>query len=311
MIVSQAEVEFGLRRRLAELGGEVEWAREVLKCRQDRDGVEVRFADGSALECEWLVGCDGAHSRVRKSAGTGFPGVQIIGRFLLADVHADFPVARDTALVWLRGDEMLAAFPLPGRDLWRLMAPAPKTSGDDLSPEAVLGLLTGQLLDQAGWPSSAVGTVEWTSTFRIHRRLADRFRERRILLAGDAAHIHSPVGGQGLNTGVGDAENLAWKLTLVARRRATPTLLDSYEAERRPIAAEVLRSTSGMTRMVVGQSPLARVLRDRVFVPSLSSGLVQRLIWEQASQLKVSYRSGPLAGGSGRAFLGRPPPPTG
>ncbi len=307
LIVSQAEIEGGLRRRLAQLGGTVEWGREVLDAHQDGEGVAVQLSDGRAMRCEWLVGCDGAHSRVRKVAGIGFPGVQIIERFLLADVHADLPVARDTVLVWLHGEEMLAAFPLPEADLWRLMAPAPDDAGDDLGPQVVLSLLTRRLHERTGWPASALGTAEWTSTFRIHRRLADRFRQGRILLAGDAAHIHSPVGGQGLNTGVGDAENLAWKLALVVHQRGAPTLLDSYEAERRPIAAEVLESTSAMTRMVVGESRLARVLRDRVFVPSLNHRLVQRLIWEQASQLKVSYRSGPLAARSRHPFL-RPRP---
>ncbi len=273
----------------------MEWGCAVRGAQQDAERVTVRLGDDSVVRCAWLVGCDGAHSRVRKLAGIGFPGVQIVERFLLADVHADLPVAHDTASVWLKGDEMLAAFPLPGADLWRLMAPAPAGAPDEASGQEVLELLVGELHERTGCPTSVVRGAEWTSTFRIHRRLAERFREGRMLLAGDAAHIHSPVGGQGLNTGLGDAENLAWKLALVASRRVAPALLDSYAAERRPIAAEVLESTSAMTRMVIGESVLARVVRDRVFVPLLSRRVVQRMIWEQASQLKVHYRSGPLA----------------
>lgn len=307
LIVSQAEIEANLRRRLAELGGTVEWGREVLAARQGGEGVTVELHGSGTTRCEWLVGCDGAHSRVRKLAGIGFPGVQLIERFLLADVHVDLPVARDTVSVWLRGAEMLAAFPLPGADLWRLMAPVPDGADQDLSAQAALDLLVGRLQERSGWPACAVGAAEWTSTFRIHRRLAERFRQGRVLLAGDAAHIHSPVGGQGLNTGLGDAENLAWKLALVAHERAAMALLDSYEAERRPIAAEVLESTSAMTRIVLGESRLARVLRNRVFVPSLNSPLVQRVIWEQASQLKVSYRTGPLAVRSDRLLPGPRP----
>lgn len=302
LLISQAEIEGSLRRRLAELGGAVEWGAEVLHAGQDAEGVRVQLSDGRTVPCHWIVGCDGAHSRVRTLAGISFPGVPIIERFLLADVHADLPVPRDSAAVWLHGVGMLGAFPLPGKDLWRLMAPAPDNAGDVRSAQEVQNLLTHILHERSGCPLSAVHGSEWTSTFRIHRRLANRFRQGRMLVAGDAAHIHSPTGGQGMNTGVGDAENLAWKLSLVVHGHADPALLDSYEAERRPIATEVLRSTSALTEMVLGDTRLARVLRDHVFVRSLNLPLVQRLIWESASQLKISYRRGPLAGTAGWPF---------
>ncbi|MGB7797779.1 MAG: FAD-dependent monooxygenase [Pseudonocardiaceae bacterium] len=308
LLISQAEIEASLRRRLAELGGAVEWGAEVLHAGQDAEGVRVQFSDGRTAPCHWIVGCDGAHSRVRNLAGIGFPGVRIIERFLLADVHADLPVPRDSAAVWLHGAGMLGAFPLPGKDLWRLMAPAPDNASEDGSNQDVQKLLTHILHERSGCPLSAVRATVWTSTFRIHRRLANRFRQGRMLVAGDAAHIHSPTGGQGMNTGVGDAENLAWKLSLVVHGDADTALLDSYEAERRPIATEVLRSTSALTEMVLGDTRLARVLRDHVFVRSLDLPLVQRLIWESASQLKISYRRGPLAGTSGWPFRTGPLP---
>ncbi len=319
LLVSQAEVEAGLRRRLEDLGGQVEWSSEVVDATQDGAGVTVRISSGSGISsdsefgpgrnfrCSWLVGCDGAHSRVRTLAGVGFPGVAVIERFALADVRADLPLDRDAVAVWLRGEQMLAAFPLPGADLWRLMAPVPDDEPGPLDGAQLLGLLTTQLAERTGWPAGSVRGVEWTSMFRIHRRLAERYRQGRILLAGDAAHIHSPLGGQGMNTGIGDAENLAWKLALVARHRAGPELLDTYQDERRPIAEEVLSSTTGMTKMVLGQSPTARLLRDRVFVPALNRPLVQRLVWEQASQLKTSYARGPL-GDPARRTLRHPRP---
>ncbi|WP_219415864.1 FAD-dependent monooxygenase, partial [Pseudonocardia nigra] len=222
--------------RLQDLGAAVEWGRAVTEVTAAADGVRARLADGDEVAAGWVVGCDGAHSRVRKTAGIGFPGVPLVERFLLADVRAELPVPRDTVPVWLDGDEMLAAFPLPGEHLWRLMAPAP--AGE---PSDVLATLAGLLEQRAGLPASAVGEAVWTSTFRFHRCLADGYRRGRVLLAGDAAHIHSPFGGQGLNTGLGDAENLAWKLALVAHGRADFALLDTYEAERRPVAADVLR----------------------------------------------------------------------
>ncbi|MGH3779305.1 MAG: FAD-dependent monooxygenase [Pseudonocardiaceae bacterium] len=196
----------------------------------------------------------------------------------------------------MHGTEMLGAFPLPGQDLWRLMAPAPGGTDGNLSPQEVLNLLTGQLHERTGCPLSAVHEAQWTSTFRIHRRLAQHYRQGRMLVAGDAAHVHSPFGGQGMNTGIGDAENLAWKLALVVHGHADPALLDSYQAERRPIATEVLQSTGALTGVVLGDTRPARLLRDHLFVPSLNLPVVQRLIWEHASQLKISYRHGPLAG---------------
>lgn len=296
LLISQADIEGSLRARLGALGGAVEWGQEVLHASQDADGVRVQLPDGSAARCHWTIGCDGAHSRVRKLAGIGFPGVADVERVLLADVLADLPMPRDAASVWLRGTEMLGAFPLPGHDLWRLMAPAPDGAGGDLSPREVLNLLTAQLHKRSGCPPSAVREAKWTSTFRIHRRLAQRYRQGRMLVAGDAAHVHSPFGGQGMNTGIGDAENLAWKLALVVHGHADPALLDSYQAERRPIATEVLQSTGALTGVVLGDTWTARLLRDHLFVPSLNLPVVQRLIWEHASQLKISYRHGPLAG---------------
>ncbi len=293
LLVSQADIEAELRLRLHGLGVEVEWGREVTDGVQDENGVKVTLADGAGLESGWLVGCDGAHSRVRKIAGVGFPGVRVIERFLLADVHADLSAPRDAAAVWLRPDGLVAAFPLPGDDLWRLMAPAPAGLATELAPRAVVDALTTQLKGATG-VAPVVSGIEWTSTFAIHRRLADRYRAGRILLAGDAAHIHSPVGGQGMNTGLGDADNLAWKLALVVRGAASPTLLDTYDAERRPIAADVLESTTAMTRMGVGDGVLPRLVRSHLIAPALAQPWVQRLVWERASQLRINYRNGPL-----------------
>ena len=269
----------------------VEWDRGVAGLAPAPEGVTVRLDDGSEVDAAWVVGADGAHSVVRKAMGVGFPGVPIVERFLLADVHADIDRPREGATSWLRGDTALAAFPLPGDDLWRVMAPAPTEFGDDPTPETIVDYLGSRLAAEA---AGTIRSTVWTSMFRIHRRLADAYRRRRVLLAGDAAHIHSPLGGQGMNTGIGDAENLAWKLALVISGRADHRLLDTYEAERRPIAKGVLETTSSVTEMVVSQRWAARLLRDRVAVPLMNREWVQRRITEKASQLQVSYRHGPL-----------------
>ena len=296
LVISQAEVEAELRRRVTELGGEIVWGREVAAAKQDSHSVRVNLADGGQCRVGWLVGCDGAHSRVRDLAGIGFPGVPLAERFLLVDVHADLPLSRHSIHAWLAGDSVFGAFPLPGENLWRLIAPAadPGSESDLVTDEAVLAEVARQLEERTGFDPSLMRDPEWVTSFRIHRRLADRYRAGRILLAGDAAHVHSPFGGQGMNTGIGDAENLAWKLAMVVNATAAPELLDSYEAERRPIAAQVLKWTGSAGNLVLGNHVIARLLRDMVVIPLMNRPSAQRRVWEGLSQLKVTYRDGPL-----------------
>jgi 4,5-epoxidase len=317
LVISQAEVEAALRRRVAELGGEIGWGCEVVGSQQFPHGVTVAFADGGESRVGWLVGCDGAHSRVREVAGVGFPGVPLAERFLLVDVHADLPLSRRSISVWLDGDSVFGAFPLPGQDLWRLMAPATDpgaeaeagADAEHVSDETVLAEVTRLLGERTGCDPSALGDPAWVTSFRIHRRLAETYRRGRILLAGDAAHVHSPFGGQGMNTGLGDGENLAWKLAMVVNGTAGPALLDSYEAERRPVAAKALRSTGAASHLVLGNHVLARLLRDRVVIPLLNKPSVQRRVGENLSQLKVTYRDGPLGRRARRWFSGQGPLP--
>ncbi|MGK5557067.1 FAD-dependent monooxygenase [Actinomadura kijaniata] len=299
LFVSQARIEERLRRRLGELGGRVEWGRTVTGVTQDADGVTAGFADGARVRAGWLAGCDGAHSTVREAAGIAFPGVPVVERFLLADVHADWDRDRTVSAGFFHRDGLLLAIPMrdaDGRDdLWRLMADVPDP-GRRLDAAEIVARFERLLPERAGETGVRLRDTVWTSVFRIHRRLAADYRRGRVLLAGDAAHVHSPIGGQGMNTGIGDAENLAWKLALVVRGAADPTLLDTYTAERRPLAAEVLRTTTANTRILVGEGAVARLVRDRIFVPLLNSPRVQRQATRTASQLWVSYRKGPLGG---------------
>jgi 4,5-epoxidase len=311
LVISQADVEAELRRRVTELGGQIEWDREVAAAEQDFHGVIVTFADGDQSRVSWLVGCDGAHSRVRQLAGVGFPGVPLAERFLLVDAHVDLPLSRHSIYVWLESDSLFGAFPLPGQDLWRLMAPTsdPGSKADRMTDEAVLTEVTRQLGARTGCDPSPIRDPEWVTSFRVHQRLAETYRNGRILLAGDAAHVHSPFGGQGMNTGISDAENLAWKLAMVVNATAQPELLDSYEAERRPIAARAVKSTGAASNLILGNHVFARLLRDRVVVPLMNNASMQRRVWENLSQLKVTYRNGPLGHQSRKWFSGRGPLP--
>jgi len=311
LVISQAEVEAALRQRVVELGGEIVWRREVAAAEQDAHGVTVRLANGEQSRVSWLVGCDGAHSRVRELAGVGFPGVPLAERFLLVDVHADLPLSRHSIYVWLAGDSVFGAFPLPGQDLWRLMAPTvdPGTEADRVSDEAVLAEVARLLGERTGCDPALIGDPEWITSFRVHRRLADTYRRGRILLAGDAAHVHSPFGGQGMNTGIGDAENLGWKLAMVVNATAEHALLDSYEAERRPIAADVLNWTGAAGNLILGNHVFDRLLRDRMIIPLMNKASTQRRVWENVSQLKVTYRDGPLGRQARKWFSGQGPLP--
>jgi 4,5-epoxidase len=236
MLIGQSEIEKSLRDRLSELGGKVEWGTRVTAIEQDEDGVTVRAAE--PIRGDWLLGCDGAHSAVRKLAGIAFPGVPLTERFLLADVHMDWPLDRGGVTTWLGQSGMFAAFPLPGKDLWRLQGDFPGTEPVDVLAELV------KMLPARTGLTAEITSCDWTSSFTIHRRLAGTYRQGRVFLAGDAAHVHSPFSGQGMNTGIGDAENLAWKLAMVVNGRAPRRLLDTYEQERRPIAEWTLGTSA-------------------------------------------------------------------
>ncbi|MGW0890107.1 FAD-dependent monooxygenase [Saccharopolyspora sp. NPDC002578] len=298
LLVSQVEVERALRERAADLGVRPEWGCELADFDADDTGVTATVRDdrgARTVRTGWLVGADGAHSAVRKLAGIGFPGVRVAEHFLIADVRASWPLDRQVMCSWSRGGDMVSVCPLPGADRWRLMGPAPEGTAGELDDDGILALVEQQLTRCTPHPREGIDRVDWLSSFRIHRRLVDTYRQGRVLLAGDAVAIHHPFGGQGMNTGLGDAENLAWKLALVAENRAGDALLDSYEAERRRVVSGVLKSTRFATWLVNGEGRVVTFVRERVVMPLMNTARVQNFLWRNASQLGVHYRGGPLA----------------
>ncbi len=293
MVISQAKVEAALRDRLTELGGHVEWDTPLVDLHQHPDGVVARLGTGQEADAGWLVGCDGAASLTRHLAGIGFPGVKLTERFLLADVRLDWDLDRSGTTGWVSSAGLIGAMPMPD-GWWRIMAYDPDRSGDKPTEREVLDRLQRILPERTGREVRVV-EADWLSMFSVHRRLANSYRRGRVLIAGDAAHTHAPFGGQGMLTGLGDVENLAWKLALVVRGQADGALLDTYQAERRPLATEVLRGTSAVTRVNVARGRLGRFVRDRVLTPVFRLPTVQRWVTYRTSQLWVSYRRGPLA----------------
>lgn len=292
MVISQAEVEATLRARLAELGGTIEWGGPLLALRQDESGV-VANVGGNETRAAWLVGCDGATSATRGLAGISFPRVQLTERFLLADVALDWDLDRSGTTGWIHPNGLIGVMPMPG-GLWRVFAYDPDQQTEKPTDAEIFARVQ-QILPERTGRDVRVLDAEWLSIFTVHRGLADTYRCGRVLIAGDAGHIHAPFGGQGMLTGLGDVENLAWKLALVVDGCADAALLDTYEAERRPLATEVLRGTSAVTRINVAQGRVGRFIRDRIAPRIFSSPALQRWVTVQASQLWVSYRRGPLA----------------
>ncbi|MEV4178652.1 FAD-dependent monooxygenase [Nonomuraea sp. NPDC049709] len=299
MVISQARVEARLRDRLAELGGRPEWNAGLVAADQDGSGVTAVLGDGRTVRAGWLVGCDGTGSTVRKLAGIGFPGVKVSERFLLVDARLDTTLDRSGTSGWVHPDGMIGLMPMPG-DQWRLLAYDATFRDDKPGEEQIVERMRRILPERTGLPGIRLLDATWGSLFSVHRRLADTYRRGRILLAGDSAHVHAPFGGQGMLTGLGDAENLAWKLALVIGGGAGERLLDTYEAERRPLATQVLRGSTAVTKLNIAASPAGRFLRDRIMVPVFGLSWLQRWATYTTSQLWVSYRRGPLGGRGGR-----------
>jgi len=261
LMVPQEITEGVLLDRLRELGADVYRPFTLSDVRQDADGVAVTVAaDGQppqAVRARYVAGTDGMHSTVRERAGIGFTGDHYEHSFVLADVRMDWPLRADEVMLFVSPDGLVVVAPLPG-GRHRIVATV------DEAPEHPGIADVQHLLDTRGPATGSVRVHEivWSSRFRVHHRLADRYRAGRILLAGDAAHVHSPAGGQGMNTGIQDGVALGHALAAVIGGRADESQLDSYERTRRPVAARVVAFTDRMTRMATLRTPRSRAARN-------------------------------------------------
>ncbi|HTV22105.1 MAG TPA: FAD-dependent monooxygenase, partial [Polyangiaceae bacterium] len=247
----------------------------LVSFRQTEDGVSAELVAGGnteTLSARWLVGCDGGHSLVRKQAGIVFEGETLEEvRMLLADVELE-GLDRDAWHMWRHEEGFVSLCPLPSTNLFQYQA----SVGPKQDAELSLANIQRTLERRSRRSDIRLREPEWSSLWRANIRLVERYRERHVFLAGDAAHIHSPAGGQGMNTGIQDAYNLGWKLAAVSKG-ASPTLLDSYESERRPVAAAVLALSNERMRQVVEQKGMP-TRRDA-----------------STTQLDVNYRGSALA----------------
>lgn len=286
---------------------EVQWQTECLGFEDcgDHVVVQLRSTDGSEQRCEaaYIAGCDGARSVVRHALGTDFSGATYEKYFYVANVQASGPTANGDVNVALDQADFVLWLGYDDQGRGRLIGVA----DDDSEHAESLGF------DAVGHRALAsvglqVAKVHWFSTYRVHHRVADHYRRGRAFLVGDAAHIHSPVGGQGMNTGIGDAINLAWKLASVLRQGALDALLDSYEDERRAFALTLVETTDRASTFITAGGRLADFVRTRI-APRLASlacglGAVRAYAFRLVSQTMIRYRDSPISAGQAGAVHG-------
>jgi 2-polyprenyl-6-methoxyphenol hydroxylase-like FAD-dependent oxidoreductase len=301
LIYPQDEHERLLIERLREAGVEVERQTELVRFEEASEGItgHLRRADGREEVCKavYIAGCDGARSTVREALGIGFPGGTYDHMFYVADVEASGETINGELHVALDRSDFLVVFPLKGEGRARLIgtirqaleAQAEKLTWEDVSKRVL------------EWIRIDVEKVNWFSTYRVHHRVANQFRKGRAFLLGDAAHIHSPVGGQGMNTGIGDGVNLAWKLAAVLQGRAQPTILDSYEQERIEFARTLVATTDRAFTSVTSSGAIARMVRLHIaplLVPLFfGSKAMRRMMFRRVSQTEIHYEGSSLSVG--------------
>jgi 2-polyprenyl-6-methoxyphenol hydroxylase-like FAD-dependent oxidoreductase len=312
LFLSQVETERAIEARLTELGVRVERPIKLESYQERADGIvaKLRHADGRIEEvsARYVIGCDGAHSAVRHAAGIPFEGAAYPQDFILADVHIDWSLEHDRIWFFLGRNGLLTVLPLGEGGLHRLIATGATAmaGADDASGNAMLTSGTAEptlsqfqaIFDELAPERPKLTEPRWLARFRLHHRAAESYRRGRAFIAGDAAHIHSPAGGQGMNTGIQDAFNLAWKLALVLRGECNEQLLESYEAERRPVGRALLRYTDRLFSFATTrQSGIAAIrtwVMPRVVPFAAGEAWRRRLAFRFISQLGLNYEGSPI-----------------
>lgn len=295
LVLPQSATEKLLADKLAGLGIHVERNIELAGFHQQATDVEVslRHTDGrdESLRVPWLLGCDGSHSQVRHVLNMPFHGRAFEETFSLADVRLEANLPNDELSIFLSSGDIVALFPMPGERRFRVVLE--RHQGPPVAGEPRLEEFQ-RALDDHSPVAARLSDPVWMSHFRISQRQVERYRRGRVFLAGDAAHIHSPVGGQGMNTGIQDAVNLAWKLALVHTGRADEKLVESYDEERRPVGRRLLLATGAISQAILFRHPVADKLRDWTASLLTSLDAVRDKIRSSLSELGIHYRSSPI-----------------
>jgi 2-polyprenyl-6-methoxyphenol hydroxylase-like FAD-dependent oxidoreductase len=305
LMLAQSETERLLTEQLSRQGVKVERGVEVIGLEgADGDGpVTVRLRSTSdqtiqRVTASYVIAADGPHSTLRKALGLPFPGRTLPQDYLLADLHVDGPVPDDQVSIHLSARGFVAVFPMSG-GRFRLMATDPEGSVGATDTPTVAQIQ--RLWDRAARTSARLHTLHWSSRFRINSRHLRTLRAGRVFFGGDAAHVHSPAGGQGMNLGIQDMVNLCWKLAMVLDGRAKPELLETYSSERLPVIKQLVRFTEIGTRIFTAPNPVVHAVRIRVAPRMLARDRVQDAAAAMFGQLSAGYRGGALTRDAGSA----------
>ena len=306
VLLPQADTERILTEVLADLGGEIR--RGVrLKNFESVDGrVRVTMEDGDDHRVEdfdWLIGADGAHSAVRHTLGIDFPGKAIDRRWLLADLDFEDSGPEDRVRMFVGRQGMAGLFPY-GHGRWRLIADGGPIDLESPRRDPDLAEIESEIRKRTAieWK---IDSAPWLAEFRVNERQVESCRHGRVLLAGDAAHVHSPAGGQGMNTSIQDGVNAAWKLAMVMRGEACDGLLDTYQDERHPVGAEVVRNSGRALKFATDRRFPAMFFKRRILPLILGIGAIRRKLVQGLSEIDIDYRKGPLAEGRRDGWIGR------
>ena len=294
----QNQTEQLLGARLEQMGVHVERQVELLDFSQDEQAVTatLRHADGHSetITTSWLIGCDGAHSAVRHSLNIPFSGSAYPEAFALADVRLNWPLPESEMQIFIRQEGLLAVFPMRG-GRYRIIVETAAEASDETLPDPTLEDIQGYL-NRFAPAGTTASDPAWLGAFRTHLRHAAHTRQGRAFMVGDAAHIHSPAGGQGMNTGLQDAYNLGWKLALVQSGQAHAALLDTYETERQPVAESVLHTSDLLLKMATLRSPITQQIRNRLLPLLVQQDVIQQRMTAQIAELSINYRKSPIVG---------------
>ena len=282
-------------------GKDVLWQNELQSLKQTDTLVTAQIQHGneesSILKAKYLVGCDGPQSPVRHSLGLSFEGNTFERLFYVADVCIHWPYSHDALHVCMTQNSVLAFFPMPGENRYRIVGAFPMGFAQEESETLYAEI--EQHIRKESQIALEISQVNWFSTYKVHTRHVENFSSGRCFLAGDASHIHTPAGGQGMNTGIQDAYNLAWKLAFVLQGKADAKILETYNQERLPNAVRLLETTDRMFNLIAGSNKWVNLIRTLVFPPlagfltSLNS--VKKRFFPLLSQIGISYRESTLS----------------